>query len=126
MTAPTETWVLCGGATHPSAPADALCLSVGDASGSMTVDIAGVSRTLTGRLSAEFTDLIRIAAFVLGADGAVSRGTLVGSYNLLKLLTIIGMASRQPNRYGFVGMQSHPEVPRCRFQNATFAEAVHC
>jgi hypothetical protein len=42
----------------------------------MTVDIAGVSRTLTGRLGAEFTDLIRIAAFVLGADGAVSRGKL--------------------------------------------------
>jgi hypothetical protein len=42
----------------------------------MTVDIAGVSRTLTGRLSAELTDLIRIAAFVLGADGAVGRGKL--------------------------------------------------
>lgn len=76
MTVPAETWVLCGGATHPSAPADAIRLSVGDASDSMTVDIAGVSRTLTGRLTAEFTDLIRIAAFVLGADGAVSRGKL--------------------------------------------------
>lgn len=73
---PTETWVLCGGATHASAPADVLRLSVGDDSDSMTVDIAGVSRALTGRLSDRFTDLIRIAAFVLGADGAISRGRL--------------------------------------------------
>jgi DNA-binding response OmpR family regulator len=77
MTAsPTETWVLCGGATHAHAPADALRLSVGDDGDSMTVDIAGVSQALTGQLSARFTDLIRLAAFVLGADGAVSRGKL--------------------------------------------------
>jgi hypothetical protein len=77
VTAPlTETWVLCGGATHASAPAGSLRLSVGDDSDSMTVDIAGVSRALTGRLSANFTDLIRLGAFVLGADGAVSRGGL--------------------------------------------------
>lgn len=77
MTAsPTETWVLCGGATHASAPADALRLSVGDAGDSMTVNIAGVSQALTGQVSAHFTDLIRLAAFVLGADGAVSRGKL--------------------------------------------------
>jgi hypothetical protein len=77
MTAsPTETWALCGGATHANAPADALRLSVGDDTDSMTVDITGVSRALMGQLSARFTDLIRIAAFVLGADGAVSRGKL--------------------------------------------------
>lgn len=76
MTTLTETWVLCGGATHRDAPADALRLSVGDAGESMTVDIAGVSRALTGQLSSRFVDLIRLAAFVLGADGAVSRGDL--------------------------------------------------
>lgn len=73
---PTETWVLCGGATHARAPADALRLSVGDDGDSMTVDIAGVSQALTGQLSTRFTDLIRLAGFVLGADGAVSRGKL--------------------------------------------------
>lgn len=78
MTAPlTENWVLCGGATHASAPRDALRLTVGaDSSESMTVDIAGVNRALTGRLGANLTDLIRIAAFVLGADGAIRRGEL--------------------------------------------------
>jgi hypothetical protein len=77
MTTPSEIWVLCGGATHRDAPRDALRLSIGpDASESMRVDIEGVSRALTGRLSDRLTDLVRIAAFVLGADGAVSRGKL--------------------------------------------------
>jgi len=42
----------------------------------MTVGIAGVSQALTGQLSTRFTDLVRIATFVLGADGAIDRGRL--------------------------------------------------
>lgn len=74
MTAPSEVWVLCDDATHKDAPADALRLSLGASGQSMTVEIDGIVSTLTGRLRPQFTDLIRIAALVLGADGAVSRG----------------------------------------------------
>lgn len=76
MSRPSETWVLCGGASHPDAPPEAVRVSIGSGDGSMSVDIAGISRKLTGQVTPEFTDLIRIAAYVLGGDGAVSRGRL--------------------------------------------------
>lgn len=69
-----ETWVICGDATHSDAPEDALRLSVGAAKSAINVDIGGVDRALTGRLPGRFADLIRIAAFVLGADGSKRRG----------------------------------------------------
>jgi 7-cyano-7-deazaguanine synthase in queuosine biosynthesis len=68
--------VLCDDATHPKAPKDALRLTLGTSQQSMTVDIHGIDSALTGRLSAPFVDLIRIAALVLGVDGAVTRGRL--------------------------------------------------
>jgi hypothetical protein len=68
------TWVLCGDATHPNAPADALRIDLGGELASMTVNIDGLSEPLTGKLTADFRDLIRIASLVLGADGAVDRG----------------------------------------------------
>lgn len=69
-----ETWVLCDGATDPDAPADAIALTLGDASDGMTLDIDGIDAALGGQLSERFKDLVRIATFVLGADGATSRG----------------------------------------------------
>jgi len=74
VTAPSEVWVLCDDVTHKDAPVDALRISLGGSGQSMTVEIEGIVSTLTGRLRPQFTDLIRIAALVLGADGAVSRG----------------------------------------------------
>ncbi len=71
---PAEHWILCGGATHSDAPADALRLAVGGLERNLTVDIAGISEKLTGRVPPAFKDLIRIAAYVLAADSAVSRG----------------------------------------------------
>jgi 7-cyano-7-deazaguanine synthase in queuosine biosynthesis len=68
------TWVLCGDAEHPDATADALRIDLGGQLASMTVNIDGLSEPLAGKLTAEFHDLIRIASFVLGADGAVDRG----------------------------------------------------
>ncbi|HEX5050426.1 MAG TPA: hypothetical protein VFZ65_01510 [Planctomycetota bacterium] len=74
MTTARETWVLCDDATRPSAPADALHLTLGEKGQSITVNIGGIDGALTGRLAPRFHDLIRIAAFVLAADGAVGRG----------------------------------------------------
>lgn len=76
MTAPSEIWVLCDDASHKDAPADALRLSLGATGDSMTVEIEGIAAALTGRLRPQFADLIRIAALVLGADGAAGRGRI--------------------------------------------------
>jgi 7-cyano-7-deazaguanine synthase in queuosine biosynthesis len=73
-TPPAERWILCGGVTHPDAPEDALHLAVGGPEKNLTVDIAGVSDSLTGRVPPSFKDLLRIAAYVLAADSAVQRG----------------------------------------------------
>ncbi len=73
MTVAAPTWVLCGEVTHPKAPADALELSLG-AGGNLSVDISGIDKTLTGKVPAEFRDLIRIATYVLAADSAIRRG----------------------------------------------------
>ncbi|MFN7990032.1 MAG: hypothetical protein U0529_21345 [Thermoanaerobaculia bacterium] len=40
----------------------------------LTVDVAGISEKLTGRLTEEFKDLILIASYVLAADSALTRG----------------------------------------------------
>lgn len=50
MTAPhKEIWALCGGATHAKAPADALRLSVGDNTDSMTA----AARVAAARVQSE-------------------------------------------------------------------------
>lgn len=74
MTLPAEHWVLCGGVQHPDAPEEAQRLAVGGPDKNLTVDIAGISQKLTGRVSPAFRDLIRIASYVLAADSAVERG----------------------------------------------------
>ncbi|MCA8975204.1 MAG: hypothetical protein KDC98_10805 [Planctomycetes bacterium] len=68
-----ETWVVCD-AARARAPADALRLTLGGRGCSISVDIGGIVGALSGTLSPQFHDLIRIASFVLAADGAVSRG----------------------------------------------------
>ncbi len=73
MTPRPETWVLCD-AAHPMAPANAIRITLGGKRQSMTVNIDGIVDTLSGRLTPRFHDLIRIAAIVLAADGAVRRG----------------------------------------------------
>jgi 7-cyano-7-deazaguanine synthase in queuosine biosynthesis len=74
VTIPAEHWVLCGGATHPDAPADALRLAVAGPDKNLTVDIAGISEKLTGRVPPAFKDVILIASYALAADSAVARG----------------------------------------------------
>lgn len=76
MTTDKVTWVLCDGASDPHAPDDALVMSLGDKSDSISIDFEGVDKTLGGEMSPRFFDLIRIATMVLGADGAVRRGAL--------------------------------------------------
>lgn len=68
-----ETWVLCD-ATHSGAPRQALRLTLGERGCSISIDIDGIVAALSGKLSSRFNDLIRIAGFVLAADGAVLRG----------------------------------------------------
>jgi len=74
MSASPERWILCGGASHPDAPDDAIALSVAGDDKNLTVDIAGITETLTGRVPPAFRDLILIASYVLAADQAVKRG----------------------------------------------------
>jgi 7-cyano-7-deazaguanine synthase in queuosine biosynthesis len=76
MDARAPTWVLCGGASRKEAPADALRLQLGRGDGhEIGVDIEGLEDVLTGTLPERLRDLICIAAFILGADCATSRGT---------------------------------------------------
>ena len=75
MTPRAESWVLCDVAEYTDAPSDALRLSLGDSS-DLTLDIEGIDGVLGGMLGQRFIDLLRIAAFVLGADGATGRGRL--------------------------------------------------
>lgn len=74
MSAKTDTWVLCGGASHPDAPDDALALAVSGKEANLTVDIAGISTAIGANVPAAFKDLIRVAAYVLAADQATRRG----------------------------------------------------
>lgn len=74
MTLPAEHWVLCGGVDHPDAPADALRVASAGPDKNLTVDIAGISEKLTGRVPPAFKDLILLASYVLAADSAFKRG----------------------------------------------------
>ena len=70
-------WVLCSGATHPAAPADALRLGTGPGPWHpIRINIVGLEAALTGSLAGRWRDLIRLASMVLAADCATSRGTL--------------------------------------------------
>jgi len=75
MSTRPDRWILCGGASHPDAPADALRLTVAGDEKNLTVDVAGITSALTGRLTPELRDLVLIASYVLAADQAVPRGT---------------------------------------------------
>ncbi len=74
MSTRPEHWILCGGASHAEAPADALRLAASGDSKNLTVDIQGITKALTGQVPPEFRDLILIAAYVFAADQAFSRG----------------------------------------------------
>ena len=75
-------WVLCDGAAHSSAPDNALRVGLGDGAWhKVTVDIEGLEDRMSGDLPDGLRDLIRIAAFVLAADCATSRGTLAAVDN---------------------------------------------
>lgn len=76
MSMETEHWVCCGGARTPDLPDDTFTISIGDGPHSISVDINGLEERLSGRLPPEYRDLIEIAAYVLAADQAFSRGTL--------------------------------------------------
>jgi len=75
MTAPAEHWLLCGGASHKDAPDDALRLAVTGEDKNLTVDVAGITEALTGRVPPAFRDLILIASYVLAGDQAIDRGS---------------------------------------------------
>lgn len=75
-------WVLCQGATHRDAPADALRIGVGNGDwNEVTVDIEGLENRMTGTLVPGLHDLMTLASFVLAADCATSRGTLTAVDN---------------------------------------------
>jgi hypothetical protein len=75
-------WVLCQGATHRDAPADALRIGVGSGDwNGVTVDIEGLESRMTGTLAPGLHDLMTLASFVLAADCATSRGTLTAVDN---------------------------------------------
>jgi 7-cyano-7-deazaguanine synthase in queuosine biosynthesis len=68
--------VLCGGASHNEASPDALRLHTGDADGhALSIKIEGLEERLAVELTPRFKDLIRIAAYVLAADCATTRGS---------------------------------------------------
>ena len=75
MSGGPERWILCGGASHVDAPEDAIRLSITGEDKNLTVDLAGITQALTGRVPPEFRDLIIIASYVLAADQAVKRGS---------------------------------------------------
>lgn len=83
MTAPAEPrWILCGGATHKAAPSDALRLGFGPGPWEQVrINISGLEESLTGRLGARWRDLLNLAALVLSADCASSRGTTLSLDN---------------------------------------------
>ncbi len=75
-------WVLCDGAAHHGAPMDALRVGLGDGNWhKVTLDIEGLEDRMSGDLPDGLRDLIRIAAFVLAADCATTRGTLAAVDN---------------------------------------------
>ena len=79
MSAPAEHWVLCGGAAHARAPADALRLAVSGPAANLKVDVGGISEKLIGEVPPQFKDLLLIASYVLAADSATSRGDRHGA-----------------------------------------------
>jgi hypothetical protein len=82
MAAPGPRWVLCHGATHSGAPDDALRIGIGDGDwNKVTVDVEGLEDRMTGSLPPGLQDLMTLAAFVLAADCATSRGTVTAVDN---------------------------------------------
>ena len=82
MAASGPRWVLCQGATCDRAPDDALRIGIGDGNwNQVTVDVEGLEDRMTGNLSPGLRDLMTLAAFVLAADCANSRGTLAAVDN---------------------------------------------
>lgn len=75
MSTRPDSWILCGGATHADAPADALRLAASGDDKNLTVDVQGITKALTGQVPPEFRDLILIASYVFAGDQAFSRGT---------------------------------------------------
>lgn len=110
-----EHWFLCGGATHADAPADAMRLAAGEGQ-NLTVDVAGITSNLTGRLPPELRDLILIAAYVLAADQAVPRGTAED--------TDMGERWRRDFRFVFgvdrPALWSRPDITSCLRDTLSF------
>jgi len=75
MSTRPDHWILCGGVSCAGAPEDALRLAASGNNKNLTIDVQGITKTLTGRVPPEFRDLILIAAYVLAGDQAFSRGT---------------------------------------------------
>lgn len=68
--------ILCGGARPAGIkPAQALSLDVAGPHPNIHLKLAGVSHSMALGLSATLADLLEIAAYVFGADQAVSRGS---------------------------------------------------
>ncbi len=68
-------WVLCAGATHADAPANALRIGLGDGDWrKMSIKLEGMEQGFTGKLPPRLREFICISSFILGADGATFRG----------------------------------------------------
>ncbi len=82
MEAKEPRWVLCDGASHLEAPADALRVGIGEGPWhQVSVDIEGLEDRMSGTLPDALRDLIRLATFTLAADCATSRGTVAAVDN---------------------------------------------
>ncbi len=77
MKRPAEHWVLCAGATHQKAPVNALRLAEFGSGKNLTIGVEGITNTLLSRVPSRFTDLVRIASYVLAADSSTMAFALV-------------------------------------------------
>lgn len=114
MTAPTETWVFCGGARHRRPPPNSITLEPDAGRPLVRVGTTDITDALTGRMPPQFNDLLRIAAFVLAADGAVKRGSA----------TDVDLGDRWHRSFNFVVGVECPEFWRDETTTAALVKAA--